>query len=295
MSGGPLVAAAPTPSVAGVDEVGIGDVIAGWRLDPASALLIAVAALAYGRGVVRLARKGRAWPRGRSVAWAFALVAAVVATQSGIGRYDTERLTVHMVQHLLLAMVVPFLAVRAAPLTLVLQAGGPATRRYARRALHHRAARAVTHPVVAWALFGGGMVVIYLTPLLALAARHDVVHLAVHTHLVASGALFLGIVVGADPSPRPLGHGARLLATLLAVPFHAFLGLALLTASEPLAPEAYPSLSDQRTAAAILLGSGELLSLAVAAVVVRSWYVADQRLARRLDRRADGVPAVPPT
>lgn len=264
-----------------------GDVVVGWRLDPAPLVPLAAATVGYGRAVRALAARGRRWPPARSWAWGVAVVASVVATQSGIGRYDDTSLTVHMVQHLLLGMVVPFAAVSAAPLTLALQAGRPGTRLLLRRALHHRLARLITNPVATWVLFGGGMVVLYLTPLLELSARNGWVHLAVHLHLVVAGSLFLAGLVGADPSPRPLPHAARLLAVLTAVPFHAFLGLAMTSASSPLAPQAYPSLADQRTAAGLLWGMGELFTLAVAAVVVRRWYLAEQRAAVRSDRIDD--------
>ena len=36
---------------------------------------------------------------------------------------------------------------------------------------------------------------IYLTPLLDLSVRNDAVHLVVHAHVVASGALFLAVLV----------------------------------------------------------------------------------------------------
>lgn len=272
-----------------MQDVGFAEVVTGWRLDPAALLVTVVAGGAYLRGVARMRRRGHRWPTQRLVAFAIAVGAMVVATQSGIGRYDDQRLTVHMVQHLLLGMAVPFALVCAAPITLALQSGRPGTRLLVRRALHHRAARLLTNPVVTWLLFGGGVVAIYLTPLLELSARNGWVHLAVHVHLVTTGSLFLAGLVGADPSPRPLPHGARLLSALTAVPFHAFLGLALLSADAPLAPEAYPSLSDQRTAAGLLWGMGELFTLAVAAVVVRRWYLADQRDATRADRRADAA------
>lgn len=277
--------------VGSVGDLGFGDVVVGWRLDPAALLVTLVAVAVYLRGVADLARRGHRWPTPRLVAFGVAVVAMVVATQSGIGRYDSERLTIHMVQHLLLGMVVPFAIVCAAPLTLALQSGRSGTRRLVRRALHHPVARLVTNPVVTWVVFGGGIVAIYLTPLLGLSARNSMVHLAVHAHLTISGWLFLAGLVGADPSPRPLPHGGRLLSALTAVPFHAFIGLALLSAKTPLAPEAYPSLSDQRTAAGLLWGMGELFTLAVAAVVVRQWYVADQRDAVRADRRADAAVA----
>lgn len=270
-----------------MDGPGLGDVVSGWQLDPAALLTTVVAACAYGRGVLALRRRGRRWPGQRIASATIAVAAMVVATQSGIARYDTDRLTIHMVQHLLLGMVVPFAVVCAAPLTLALQGGRTGTRRLVRRALHHPVARLVSNPVMTWVAFGGGIMVIYLTPVLELSARNALVHLAVHAHVVTSGCLFLSGLVGADPTPRPLGYGARLLSVLTAVPFHAFLGLALLSASAPLAPEAYPSLADQRTAAGLLWGMGELFTLAVAAVVVRQWYVADQRAAARADRRAD--------
>ncbi|QXC61535.1 cytochrome c oxidase assembly protein [Aquihabitans sp. G128] len=268
-------------------SITLGDVVLGWRLDPAAALVAVAGSVAYGRGVRDLARRGHRWPRLRTTAFAVAVVALAVATQSGIGRYDDQRLTIHMVQHLLLGMVVPFALVCSAPLTLALQTGRSGTRRLVRKALHHPVARLVTNPIATWVLFGGGIVAIYLTPLLDLSARNGLVHLAVHVHLVTTGSLFLAGLVGADPSPRPLPHGARLLSALTAVPFHAFLGLAMLSADAPLAPRAYPSLPDQRTAAGLLWGMGELFTLAVAAVVVRRWYVTDQRAAARFDRQDD--------
>ena len=270
-------------------DIGFGDVVGGWEFDPASLLVTVAGTVAYGRGVRDLHRRGHRWSVGRSCSFGAAVMALVVATQSGIGRYDDERFTIHMIQHLLLGMVVPFALVCSAPLTLALQSGRPGTRLLVRKALHHPAARLVANPVVTWVLFGGSLVAIYFTPLLALSARNDWVHLAVHVHLVTVGSLFLAGLVGADPSPRPLPHGARLLSALTAVPFHAFLGLAMLSAAAPLAPSAYPSLTDQRTAAGLLWGMGELFTLAVAAVVVRRWYVADQRAAHRADRRADAA------
>jgi len=194
-----------------------------------------------------------------------------------------------MVQHVLLGMVVPLLLVLAAPLTLALQSAAPATRRSLRSALRSRPAHVLTHPVVAWGLFGGGLVAIYLTPLLDLSVRDDAVHLLVHAHVVVSGTLFLAVLVGVDPLPGRPPHGARLLAVLVAVPFHAVVGLALLSSGSPVAPDAYPLLSDQRTAAGLFWGTGELFTLVVAAVIVRQWWVDEQRAAARDDRRADAV------
>jgi putative copper resistance protein D len=241
--------------------------------------------------VRRLAARGRRWSPGRSAALGAGVAVALVATQSGIARHEDARLWVHMVQHALLGLVVPLLVVLSAPLTLALQSAAPATRRRLRAALRSRPAHLLTRPAVAWGLFGGGLVALYLTPLLDLSVRHDAVHLAVHAHVVASGVLFLAVLVGVDPLPHRPPPGARLLALLVAVPFHAVIGLALLSAAEPVAPDAYPLLSDQRTAAGLFWGTGELFTLVVAAIVMRQWWVGEQRAAARDDRRA--APAAP--
>jgi putative copper resistance protein D len=193
--------------------------------------------------------------------------------------------TGHMVEHVLLGMVAPLLLAFAAPVTLALQAGSPALRSALRRALHTRLLAAVSHPVAGLGLFGASMVALYLTPLLDLAARNGAVHVLVHVHLTVVGCLFVWPLVGVDPSPRRVPFGGRLLAVLVAVPFHAFLALALLTGTTPVAPDTYPDLADQHRAAGILWASGELLTVVVAAVVCRAWLVADRREAARLDRQ----------
>jgi cytochrome c oxidase assembly factor CtaG len=269
--------------------VSVTDLVTGWSFDPAAALVIGLSAALYAQGARRLAAKGRRWHPGRSAAMAAALTLAVVATQSGIARYEDHRLWVHMVQHVLIGMAVPLLVVLAAPLTLALQTARPGTRRLLRTAVHSRAATLLAHPLVGWCLFGGGMAVLYLTPLLDLAADHDLLHLAVHAHMVGAGLLFLAPLLGVDPLPRRLPHAARLLALLAAVPFHAVVGLALTSSRHPVAPETYPLLDDQRTAAALLWGSGEIFTLIAAAVVVRQWWRAEQRAAAREDAALDAA------
>ena len=258
------------------------DLATDWSFDPAAALVIAVTAAVW----FGLVRRHPHWPPSRTASALVALAVAVVATQSGIATHDTTSLTAHVHQHALLGMALPLLAALAAPLTLVLQAADPATRALVRRALHHPAAVALSRPLVGFVVFGASVVALTFTPLLDLAARQDVVHVLVHLHLVVAGSLFAWPLVGADPVPSRPGHGARMLLALATVPFHAFVGVALLSAGEPLF-ESYRSLDDQRRAAGVLWGTGELLTLATAAIVFRSWYVADQRAGARADRRTD--------
>lgn len=237
-------------------------------------LLGVVLGVMYALGVRRVRRS---WPPSRSIA--FVSGSAVVCAA---GLLPSSSFTTHMIEHVLLGMVAPFLLVLGAPITLTLQATNG---RRVRRVLRSRTAHVVCHPAVVWVAFGGTLVAVVLSPLLEWSVRNDVVHVVVHAHFLAVGSVFMAVFLGVDSLPRPLSHGMRLLAILVAVPFHAIVGVALSSARTPLFPSVYPSLSDQRSAAAVLWSSGELLTLCVAAVVFARWWSFEQRSAVRLDRR----------
>ena len=63
------------------------NLLGNWSLDPLFGLTV-VAAVLYATGVRRLADRGRRWPRARSWCFAAGLVVVLIATQSGVARYD---------------------------------------------------------------------------------------------------------------------------------------------------------------------------------------------------------------
>lgn len=234
----------------------------------------------YLRGGRRLFGRGRMWPAQRTVSFI-----AGCAVLMAAGFVPTDTFTAHMIEHIALSMVGPLLMALGAPITLALQSAEDPNRRRLRLVLRSRVAVVLSNPIIGWLLFGGTLVALYTTPLLAASERHPVLHVALHVHLVVVGSLFVWPIVGIDPTPHRLPYGGRLLAALFAAPFHAFIGVALLSASSPVAPSVYPSLADQRRAAGLLLVSGELLTLLLAGVVFRRWLEADRRSAARMDRR----------
>ena len=264
-----------------------GDLVTDWVLDPAAVVLLAASAVLYAGGVRRIGRKGRRWSRARTTAFAAGLAVLAVATGSGLGRYDTEWFSAHAAQHALLGLAAPFLLALGAPMTLALAASGRPTRTVLLRALHSAPLRVVTHPLVVWVVFGGTLVALYATPLLGASTTNDLLHAAVHLHVVVAGVLFCEVAFGADTLPRRLPHGARLLFVLLAVPFHAVVGLAVLSATDVVAP--YASLDDQRVGAGVLWATGEVFGVLAAGVVLGRWMAADERDAARHDRRSGTI------
>ncbi len=273
-----------------------------WRPDTVVLPLVLVAGVLYLGGVRRLGRRRprpQPWPRVRTASFGAGLAVIALATMSGLARYDTVLLSLHALQHVAIGMVGPFLLALGAPVTLALQAARRPAKEVLLRVVHHRVVGVVTHPLVAWALFGGTLFALYFSPLLGLSLRNDSVHALVHLHVVGVGMLFWWPAVGLDPSRRPLAPPGRLLYVLVAVPFHAFLGLVVLSSTaHPLGGAEYgrvardwgPSLlADQRTAAGLMWAGGELLGAAAAAVVGLRWFREEQRRDVRRDRRLDAM------
>lgn len=254
--------------------------------DPAPAAALVLAAAAYAVGVRRLARRGRRWASSRSAWFAAGLGALIVATQTRLAVIDTESFPAHVAQHLLLGMVAPPLLALGAPVTLALQAGKPGTRAVLRRALRTPFARVLSHPALTWPLFALSLWVLYATPLFELSIRSGAVHDAVHLHFLASGALFFWPIVGADPVPHRPSPPARLALVGLAIPLHAFVGLALLARSEPLYGQ---DLAGTHAGAGLLWIAGDVLSTLVLGAVVVDWIREDGRVAAREDRAQLGA------
>jgi putative copper resistance protein D len=270
-----------------------------WSLDPLLLLTLAAGGL-YVAGVRRLAVRGRRWPLHRSICFGIGLALVVFVTQSGFAKYDRVLFSLHVVQHLALGMLAPVFLVLGAPVTLFLQASHRAAQQRGLRALRSRPVLVITHPLIVWVLFGGTLVVLYFTGLYELSLRDPWVHFLVHTHFLVVGCLFAAYVVGVDPMPRSMGYGARLLFVAIVLPFHAFLGVALLGTDTVLARGWYAQvarpwlaspLNDQRLGAGILWGVGELFGLAALAIVLYQWMRHDEREAVRIDRRLDAEAA----
>lgn len=245
------------------------DVVTDWAPDPGAILLAGVAAGLYGSAVRRLARRGRSWPVARTAAFAGAITALVVATCSGLATHESASFTAHAGQHALLALVAPLLLALGAPLTLALQAAGRPVQRGLLRLLDAAPLRVLTHPVVVWAAWGVTLVALYTTSLYDASLRVDWLHAGIHLHMLIVGALFCWTAVGLDSGRHRLPHGARLLFVLLAVPFHAVVGLSLLGDAE------------RAGGVGLLWATGELFGLVAAAIVVAQWMGAEERAARR--------------
>jgi putative copper resistance protein D len=267
-------------------------IVTAWTFDPTVVAGLLGSGVLYVRGVRRVWRVRRSDRRLARQATCFlgGLVVLYIALQSPIDTYADLRLSVHMVQHLLLTMVAAPLLVLGAPVTLVLRAATPAFRkRWVLPLLRSRAVRLLTAPVVSWAQFALVLWVSHFSPLYEAALRSNGVHAMEHLLYAASAVLFWSPVVGIEPRPKPLSHPGRLLYLFLAMPQTSFLGLAMWGTSRVLYPSYQvalgpAALADQRLAGTIMGSAGMLVMVPALGMVLLDWLAREERAAASADR-----------
>ncbi|MFG2191797.1 cytochrome c oxidase assembly protein [Streptomyces sp. NPDC048639] len=255
----------------------------------------------YGWAVVRLRRRGDAWPVSRTVSFVVGVLTIALVMCTALNDYGMVMFSVHMVQHMVISMLSPILLLLGAPITLALRAlpSAPRGRKGPRELLvallHSRYVRIVSHPAFTIPLFIASLYALYFTPLFDLLMGSKPGHIAMMVHFLAVGLVFFWPIMGVDPGPHRPGYVMRMLELFAGMPFHAFFGIALMMATAPMvgtyenppASLGIDALDDQQWAGGIAWAFSEIPSVVVLVALVFQWYQSDQRQARRMDRAAD--------
>ncbi|WP_307802856.1 cytochrome c oxidase assembly protein [Cellulomonas fengjieae] len=278
-----------------------------WRWDLVLAFAAVAGLVVYWRWVLRLRRRGDSWSWARTASWTVGMLLFFWATNGGPALFGHVLFSAHMVQHMVLAMVVPVFLALSAPITLALRAlpirstqlredasRGP--REWILTIVDSRVGHFLANPVVAAVNFIGSMMLFYYSGLFEWSLRSPVGHLAMVVHFTAAGYLFVNALVGIDPGPRRLPYPQRLLLLFATMVFHAFFGVTLVSGDVLLVADWFglmgrpwgPSaIADQQLGGAITWAIGEIPTLALAVGVALAWSRDDDRVARRRDRRVD--------
>ena len=252
----------------------------------------------YAVGVRRLTRRGDHWGTGRTLAFVGGLLVIAVATLSGLAAYDEDLFGAHMIQHMLLSMVAPILLALGAPVTLALRTLPGRGRGWLLGLLHARVVRVLTFPLLPWLLFVGSPFALYLSGWYPATLDNRLLHELLHAHFLVVGCLFFWPLIGVDPVPGRVGHPFRMLMLFATLPFHAFLGIAVMSVKDDgsglIAASHYlplhglqGSVFQQQVGGGALWASGDLVGLLFLVVVLTQWMRASDREAAREDRRLD--------
>jgi putative membrane protein len=264
----------------------IGPLLGPWQAGPPWVAL-AAAGLAYAWA----ARRAGGWPLRRSVAFAGALAALAVALCSGVDAVADERVSVHMVQHLLITMVAAPLAVWSAPVRLLLAVQARPARRRTAAALH--TLRPLSRPVVGLAVFLLVAAVAHVPAIYDLALRQPAVHAVEHAAFFWSAVALWAPLVGADPVGHRVGVVGRVGIVLGAMSAMAA-GGAVLAASDTVIYAAYRApaarlgidpVADQALAGGIMWMGGMALTLPTLLVLAWRALADEERRQQVRDRR----------
>lgn len=282
-------AAAPAPSFPAV--------LLAWRFEPFVLGSVLLVGGGYAWAVRRVGERHRANPPPlwRTLVFFGGLAALVVALVSPIEAYEGQLFSVHMVQHMLIELVAAPLLLVGRPITLMLRVSSTSVRRVILRILHSGPMRIIAFPVVAWVLFAAVNWGWHFSSFYDVALEIEWVHYLQHATFLIAALLFWWPVLEGDPGPWRLIHPVRLLYLFLAMPQNSFLGVALLSASDPLYSHYVTNfrdwgptvLEDQQLGGVIMWVFGDIAFLTGMAAIVLSWMRYEERRTTRLDKRLD--------
>jgi cytochrome c oxidase assembly factor CtaG len=278
-------------------EPDIGVILSTWSGDPLPWIGTVLAITLYLAAVriVDRAHPANPVPRRRIAAWLAGVAVVALALVSAVHIYAGSLFTVHMVQHLLLAMVAPPLLALGAPVTLTLRVASVNVRRsILLPVLHSWPVKAISWPPVGWTFFAVVMWATHFSPLYNAALENQALHSAEHLLYLIAGVLFWWPVIGADPIRWRLSPIARMAYLAAQMPFNTAVGLAIYYAPTILYPHyaflgrtwGPDPLTDQQVAGIVMWGLGDVILLGAVVLAIEAWLRADEKRSRRTRERA---------
>jgi putative copper resistance protein D len=252
-----------------------------WTAHPLLLGLAGLAVLGYLVAVQALnSRHPRArWPRRRTVAFLAGVGVVVFAVCGGPGVYGEVLFWVHMVRHLLLIMVAPWLLALGYPVTLALRATRGSTHRRLRAVLRSAPVTVATNPLVITAAYLVVVAGVHLTGFMQAMAEHPVLGPVENAAYLVAGCLFCSAFLTDEPSRWDRPYPIRLFLGFVAMMADTIVGVILLqTATVPWPAYAQPHrgwgpspLEDLHWGGAVMWIGGDGLMLAMMTVQAVRW------------------------
>jgi putative membrane protein len=271
MASVPAALARPEPS----------SILTQWTAQPLAIAVIVLLVAGYAIGLRRL---GRPWPRWRTAAFAFGMLALTWTTCGFFQVYADSLYWAWTAQALVLWLVVPILVLIGHPVQLA--RAGAGANGWLERALRSRLCRVIGNPLVSPALVPLLSFVLFFGPLPGWTIEWPPLGWLLQVVLLVAGALLVLPLVGLDEDATSLAVGLSLAIGTFELVLDALPGVVLRLhnglatswfahcAVHPWTPNA---LHDQRVAGATLWCIAEIIDLPFVWLVFRRWVRADAR------------------
>lgn len=256
-----------------------------WRFAPITTAVLLVALLLYLAAVVAARRRGERWATARTVCFTAGLAVVAAAIMGSPGVYgDGGLFWVHMIQHLMLIMVAPWLLCLGHPATLLLRVTTwfDAIRRRPVTAI-------VTSPMTGLAVYVGVLFGVHLTGFMDAMMNSPALMVVEHALYLGGGYLYFSRLLTADSPYRPLAYPLRLFSLFMGMSADTIVGIVLLQATHPPFPSyarMHPPwgpgpLTDIHDGGAVMWIGGDGLMFVMMLVVGAMWFLDRSPEARR--------------
>ncbi len=263
-----------------------------WNLEPSILVPIALAALWYALGVIKVwsrAGRGHGVRRWQACLFAGGLFSLIVALVSPLDSLAASLFSAHMSQHMILILVAAPLLAISAPLPAFLWAlptpASHAIGRWWRRASAvRRIWEGVSHPAIAWVLAALALWIWHLPALYQATLRSETLHGVEHLIFLGSAMLYWWTCIYPRSRGR-LAYGVGILSLFGMILQSSALGALITLAPQPWYP-AYAAtarawgmtpLDDQQLAGLVMWVPGGLVYLFAASAMFVAWLGALER------------------
>lgn len=220
--------------------------------------LYLVAALNYKKG---------AWPKSRSILWIVGMLCLLVSVIGPIAKLSHHLFVFHMLMHLLLGMVAPFLIALSRPITLLLTSLKTQHARRVTRLLRSPPVRLLTHPISTLLLNIGGLWILYNSTVFNFIHENIFLLFLVHIHLFFAGYIFTISIIAIEPISHKYSYLFRSIVIILALAGHDILAKYLFAYS--LDNFAF---NDVRLGAVLMYYGGDFVDLLLITALCYFWY-----------------------
>lgn len=253
-----------------------------WRFAPVTTGLLALALLLYLAGVIAVGRDGSRRPYARTLAFAGGLVVAGAAVMGSPGVYgDGGLFWLHMIEHLMLIMVAPWLLCLGHPASLLLRATRGTLHERVEAIGRSRAVWLIRSPIVGLALYIAILFGIHLSSFMDLMMGSPALMALERALYLGGGYLYFSRLLTADPPSGAIPYPLRLFSLFMGMSADTVVGIVLLQAPQPPFP-AYASmhphwgpgpLADIHGGGAVMWIGGDGLMFLMMVVVGAMWMM----------------------
>lgn len=253
-----------------------------WRFAPITTALLMLTLGLYLAAVISARRGGTRWPLARTLSFAGGLAVAGAAIMGSPGVYgDGGLFWVHMIQHLMLIMVAPWLLCLGHPVTLLLRATRGGTHDRVDAILRSRAATLVYSPLTGLALYAVVLFGVHLSSFMDLMMGSPALMVLERALYLGGGYLYFSRLLTADSPRGGLPYPLRLFSLFMGMSADTIVGVVLLQTPSPPFPafaRMQPSwgpgpLADIHGGGAVMWIGGDGLMFVMMLVVGATWLL----------------------